>query len=70
MSGRLTKSDLFVELNDTKRKLMLAERKLAAIAALHKPFPDDGVEYCGWDGVDGCREAWPCRTIRILRGDS
>lgn len=36
---------------------------------VHKPFTDDGVTYCGWDGNDGCGESWPCSTVRA-RGDS
>jgi hypothetical protein len=42
---------------------------------LHKPFPDDGVTYCGWATgsqiVDGCGEVWPCSAIRAqgLPGD-
>lgn len=32
--------------------------------SVHKPFPDDGVMYCGWDGHDGCGETWPCSTVR------
>lgn len=30
----------------------------------HTPFTDDGVTYCGWDGIDGCGEVWPCSTVR------
>lgn len=30
----------------------------------HKPFTDDGVTYCGWDGHEGCGEVWPCSTVR------
>jgi hypothetical protein len=33
-------------------------------AAQHKPFTDDGVTYCGWDGHDGCGEVWPCSKVR------
>jgi hypothetical protein len=29
----------------------------------HRPFTDDGVTYCGWDGHDGCGEVWPCSTV-------
>ena len=32
--------------------------------ATHKPFTDDGVTYCGWDGHEGCGEVWPCSTVR------
>lgn len=36
--------------------------------AVHKPFPDDGVTYCGWATgtkiVDGCGEVWPCAHVR------
>jgi hypothetical protein len=32
---------------------------------VHKPFSDDGVLYCGWDGHDGCGEVWPCSTVRL-----
>ena len=31
---------------------------------VHKPFDDDGVTYCGWDGHEGCGEVWPCSTVR------
>ena len=31
---------------------------------VHKPFTDDGVTYCGWDGHEGCGEVWPCSTVR------
>ena len=34
------------------------------MAEIHKPFTDDGVTYCGWDGHEGCGEVWPCSTIR------
>lgn len=39
----------------------------------HKPFPDDGVTYCGWhvgNGVvhEGCGEVWPCSTVRARQG--
>lgn len=38
------------------------------MSAVHKPFPDDGVTYCGWatgrEVIDGCGEAWPCSTVR------
>jgi hypothetical protein len=41
--------------------------------AVHKPYPDDGVTYCGWASevgvVDGCGEVWPCPTVRA-RGAS
>ena len=37
----------------------------------HKPFPDDGVTYCGWATgtqiIDGCGEVWPCSTVRGQR---
>lgn len=36
------------------------------ISDVHKPFDDDGVTYCGWDGHDGCGEVWPCSTIRAI----
>ena len=31
---------------------------------VHKPFTDDGVTYCGWDGNEGCGHVWPCPTVR------
>ena len=31
---------------------------------VHKPFTDDGVTYCGWDGNEGCGYVWPCPTVR------
>lgn len=31
---------------------------------VHKPFTDDGVTYCGWDGHEGCGEVWPCSYVR------
>lgn len=38
------------------------------LAEVHKPFPDDGVTYCGWTTesgtYDGCGEVWPCATVR------
>ncbi len=34
---------------------------------VHKPFTDDGVTYCGWDGHDGCGEVWPCAYERAMR---
>lgn len=34
----------------------------------HDPFPNDGVDYCGWTGDAGtigrCGWAWPCPTVR------
>lgn len=30
----------------------------------HRPFTDDGVTYCGFDGNGGCGELWPCSTVR------
>lgn len=39
----------------------------APAEALHKPFTDDGVTYCGWDGHEGCGEMWPCSTTRRAR---
>ena len=36
-------------------------------ATVHKPFPDDGIMYCGWDGHEGCGEVWPCSTVRSER---
>ena len=38
-----------------------------ATSQKHTPFPDDGVTYCGWDGIDGCGEVWPCSTVRASR---
>jgi hypothetical protein len=42
------------------------------IGDVHKPFDDDGLTYCGWDGHEGCGEAWPCSTVRARAagGDS
>lgn len=39
----------------------------APAEALHKPFTDDGITYCGWDGHEGCGEMWPCSTTRRAR---
>jgi hypothetical protein len=36
------------------------------IGQTHRPFTDDGVTYCGWDGHDGCGELWPCSTVRSI----
>lgn len=36
----------------------------AGPSKVHKPFTDDGVTYCGWDGHEGCGEVWPCATVR------
>lgn len=33
-------------------------------ATIHRPFTDDGVTYCGFDGHEGCGELWPCSTVR------
>lgn len=35
---------------------------------IHTPVNDDGVTYCGWDGIDGCGELWPCSTVRATGG--
>lgn len=44
----------------------------APLPVVHKPFPDDGVLYCGWSsdrGVyEGCGEVWPCATVRSREG--
>ena len=37
-------------------------------AERHTPVTDDGVTYCGWDGIDGCGEIWPCSTVRADNG--
>lgn len=37
---------------------------------VHRPFTDDGVTYCGWDGHEGCGELWPCATERAHSGRS
>ena len=41
---------------------------------MHRPYPDDGVTYCGWNTgsagvIDGCGELWPCTTVRALRAE-
>ena len=33
-------------------------------APVHRPFTDDGVTYCGWDGHEGCGEVWPCTAMK------
>jgi len=38
--------------------------------SVHRPFTDDGVTYCGWDGHDGCGEVWPCSTVQARSRDS
>lgn len=40
--------------------------RVKAALALHQPFTDDGVTYCGLDGKDGCGALWPCPTARAL----
>lgn len=48
--------------------LRSAAARPALAGEVHKPFPDDGVTYCGWatgNGViEGCGEVWPCSTVR------
>jgi hypothetical protein len=36
-------------------------------SGVHKPYDDEGVTYCGWDGHDGCGQVWPCDTVRARR---
>lgn len=35
------------------------------MSEIHKPFTDDGVTYCGWDGYEGCGELWPCSAVQF-----
>ena len=60
---------------DPKVDPKLSEEPQAAskrVPEVHKPFPDDGVTYCGWhsgNGVvhEGCGEVWPCSAVRNHR---
>lgn len=47
--------------------LLVAEQTSGGIrmnTGVHKPYTDDGVTYCGWDGHEGCGEMWPCSAVR------
>lgn len=38
------------------------------LRTFHGPFRDDGIDYCGWDGHEGCGETWPCSSVRDRPG--
>ena len=42
----------------------------AKVTDTHRPYADDGVTYCGWDGHDGCGHSWPCPTVLARRDQS
>jgi len=66
------RSILWVIVSDVGAYKHLREAMAADLAEstseAHRPVTDDGVTYCGWDGIDGCGEVWPCSTVRASSG--
>lgn len=68
-ANRLRQAALRPSVRDEQQALPMADLLRESVPGgrgetLHKPYTDDGVEYCGWDGHDGCGEVWPCSTVR------